>query len=203
MNIFNRIFTVLVLLCLVVLSIVAMVNVFAHIFKWTDVANNILSSTSNINVFIAAFMFLLMLVISLVLIILEFYRRKSKTAPISSVKSGGAMVNLIGASKQIKEELLKVEDISELKINVVSKADGVIINIFAKLAKGLNVSAKMQEVISKASNFASENLGFKIIKTNFTTVGFTPEKVVHPAIVKKVDDEPESDIDTGESPKSN
>ncbi|MCX6383403.1 MAG: hypothetical protein NTV16_02805, partial [Actinobacteria bacterium] len=177
MNIFNRIVVVLLLLCLIVLSIVSVVNVFAHLFKWPDVANKILNSTSNVNVYIAALMLLLLLVVSVVLVIFEFYRRKAKTAPLSAVKSGGAMVDLKSASQQVTEELLKVEDISDLKVKVVSKSDGVVVNIYAKLAKGLNVSEKMQQVIDKASKYASENLGFKIIKTNFTVVGFTPERV--------------------------
>ena len=177
MNIFNRIVAVLLLLCLIVLSIVSVVNVFGHLFKWSDVASRVLNSTSNVNVYIAALMLLLLLVVSIVLVIFEFYRRKSKTAPLSAVKSGGAMVDLKSASQQITEELLKVEDISDLKVEVLSKSDGVIVNIYAKLAKGLNVSEKMQQVIDKASKFASENLGFKIIKTNFTTIGFSPERV--------------------------
>ncbi|MHB8278082.1 MAG: hypothetical protein ACYDIA_10580 [Candidatus Humimicrobiaceae bacterium] len=199
MNIFNRIFTVLVLLCLVVLSIVSMVNVFAHLFKWSDVANRILSSTSNVNVFVAALLFLLLLVVFVVLIILEFYKRKAKTAPLSAVKSGEAMVNLIGAAQQIKEELLKVEDISDLKVNVLSKSDGVIINIYAKLVKGLNVSEKMQQVIDMASKFASENLGFKVIKTNFTTVGFTPERVREAVKIEKVSEVNSNYTDTEKS----
>ena len=177
MNVFNRIFTVLVLLCLIVLFIISFVNVFAHIFKWADVADRVLRSTSDVNVFIAALIIFVLLVVSVVLLIFEFHKKKSKTAPLSGVKSRGAMVNLLGASEQIKEELLKVEDISDLKVEVLSKSDGVIINVFAKLAKGLNVSEKMQQVIGMASKFASENLGFKVIKTNFTTTGFTSERM--------------------------
>lgn len=177
MNIFNRILTVIVLLFLAVLSLVAFINVFAQLFKWTDVADRVLGSTSGFNAFIGALIIFLLLAVSVALLIFEFRRKKSKTAPLSRERSGGAMVNLAGASEQIKEELLKVEDISDLKVNVVSKSDGVVIDIFAKMAKGLNVSEKMQEVIGMASKFASENLGFKIIKTNFTTTGFTQERI--------------------------
>jgi hypothetical protein len=186
MNIFNRIVAVLLLICLIVLSIVSIVNVFAHLFKWTNVVNRILSSTSNVNVFIAALMLFLLLVVSVALVIFEFYRKKAKTAPLSSVKSGGAMVDLNSASQQIADELLKIEDVSDLKVNVLSKSGGVVINIYAKLAKGLNVSEKMQQVINMASKFASENLGFKIIKTNFTTVGFTPESVKKTETVSEI-----------------
>ena len=177
MNIFNRIVVVFLLLFLIVLSIVSVVNVFANLFKWSDVANRILNSTSSVNVYIAALILLLLLVVSIVLIIFEFYRRKTKTAPLSAVKSGLAMVNLKSASQQITEELIKIKDISDVKVNVLSKSDGVIINVYANLVKGQNVSVKMQEVIDNASKFASENLGFKIIKTNFTAIGFIPERV--------------------------
>ncbi|MHB1346146.1 MAG: Asp23/Gls24 family envelope stress response protein [Candidatus Humimicrobiaceae bacterium] len=177
MNIFNRILTVIVLLFMAVLSLVAFINVFARLFKWTDVTDRVLGSTSDFNIFIGALIIFLLLAVSVALLIFEFRRKKSKTAPLSGVRSGGAMVNLAGASEQIKEELLKVEDISDVKVNVVSKSDGVVIDIFARMAKGLNVSEKMQEVIGMASKFASENLGFKIIKTNFTTTGFTQERI--------------------------
>ena len=177
MNIFNRIIAVLLLLFLIVLSIVSVVNVFAHLFKWSDVSDRILNSTSNVNIYVAALILLLILAIAILLLIFEFYKRKAKTAHLSAVKSGGAMVDLKSASQQIKEELSKVEDISDLEVKVAPKSDGVIVDVYAKLRKGLIVSGKMQEVIDKASKFASENLGLKIIKTNFTAVGFIDEKV--------------------------
>jgi hypothetical protein len=178
MNIFNRIVVVLLLLSLFVLSLVSVVNVFANLFKWSDVANRIVNSTSSISVIYAALILILLIIVSFILLILEFYKRKAKTVTLTAVKSGEAMVDLKSASQHITEELSKTEGISDLKVKVASKSDGVIINVFAKLAKGLNVSQKMQQVMDKASKFASENLGLKVIKTNFTATGFTPERVV-------------------------
>ena len=193
MNIFNRIIVVLLLLFLIVLSIVSAVNVFAHIFKWSDVSSNILNSTSSVNIAAAVLILLLILAVAILLLIFEFYKRKAKTAPLSAVKSGGAMIDLKSASQQIKEELLKVKDISDLKVKAAPKSDGVIVNVFAKLRKGLIVSVKMQEVIEKASKFASENLGFKIIKTNFTAIGFIDEKVEN---VQKIPEDIKDDKET-------
>ena len=79
MNVFNRIVVVLLLLCLIVLSLVSVVNVFANLFKWSDVADRILNSTSNVNVYLAALILLLLLIVSFILIIFEFYKRKAKT----------------------------------------------------------------------------------------------------------------------------
>jgi uncharacterized alkaline shock family protein YloU len=186
MNIFNRIVVVLLLLCLVVLSLVSVVNIFANLFKWSDVANRIVNSTSNVNIYFAALILLLLLVVSFILLIFEFYKRKAKTVTLTAVKSGEAMVDLKSASQHITEELLKAEDISNVKVKVVSKSDGVIVNIYAKLAKGLNVSQKMQQIMDKASRFASENLGLKIIKTNFTATGFTPERIARAGKVENI-----------------
>jgi uncharacterized alkaline shock family protein YloU len=186
MNIFNRIVVVLLLLCLVVLSLVSVVNIFANLFKWSDVANRIVNSTSNVNIYFAALILLLLLVVSFILLIFEFYKRKAKTVTLTAVKSGEAMVDLKSASQHITEELLKAEDISNVKVKVVSKSDGVIVNIYAKLAKGLNVSQKMQQIMDKASRFASENLGLKILKTNFTATGFTPDRIARAGKVENI-----------------
>ncbi len=186
MNIFNRIVVVLLLLCLIVLSLVSVVNIFANLFKWSDVASRMINSTSNVNVYFAALILLLLLAVSFILLIFEFYKRKAKTVTLTAVKSGEAMVDLKSASQHITEELSKAEGISDLKVKVVSKSDGVIISIHAKLAKGLNVSQKMQQIMDKASRFASENLGLKVIKTNFTATGFTPERVARAGKVESV-----------------
>jgi uncharacterized alkaline shock family protein YloU len=186
MNVFNRIVVVLLLLCLIVLSLVSVVNVFANLFKWSDVAGRMINSTSNVNMYLAALILLLILAVSFILIIFEFYKRKAKTVTLTAVKSGEAMVDLKSAAQHITEELSKTEDISALKVKVMSKSDGVIVNIYAKLAKGLNVSQKMQQVMDKASRFASENLGLKVIKTNFTATGFTPERVVRAGKVENI-----------------
>ena len=199
MNVFNRIVVVLLLLCLIVLSLVSVVNVFANLFKWSDVANRMINSTSNVNLYLTALILLLILLVSLILLIFEFYKRKAKTVTLTAVKSGEAMVDLKSAAQHITEELLKVEDISDLKVKVESKSDGVIINIYAKLAKGLNVSQKMQQVMDKASRFASENLGLKVIKTNFTASGFTPERVTR---ARKVENAPVETI-TNNAPIEN
>lgn len=82
MNIFNRIIVVLLLLFSIVFSIISAVNTFVHLFKWSDVFNRILSFISNANIYIKAIIFLLILAVSIILLIFEFYRRKAKTANI-------------------------------------------------------------------------------------------------------------------------
>jgi len=177
MNIFNRIIMVILLLSLIVFSIVSIVNIFTDLFKWSDIADRILNFSQNVNPFITALVLFFVLAISLIILIFEFYRRKIKTANISSDQSGKTMLTLKTVSSQIKESLIGMEDISDTRVKIIPKHDGIIINIFSRLAEGVNVTEKTKEVREAASEFASKNLGFKVINTNYTAVGFTPRKV--------------------------
>jgi len=193
MNIFNRIIMVILLLFLIIFSIVSGVNIFVDLFKWSDMADRILNFSQNVNPFIAALVLFFVLAISLIILIFEFYRRKIKTANISSDQSGRTMITLKTVSSQIKESLLGIEDISDTRVKIVPKHDGIIINIFSRLAEGVNVTEKTKEVREAASDFAFKNLGFKVINTNYTAVGFTPGEAKKPEEEKPVEiqEEPE------------
>ena len=177
MNIFNRIIMVILLLSLIVFSIVSIVNIFTDLFKWSDITDRILNFSQNVNPFITALVLFFVLAISLIILIFEFYRRKIKTANISSDQSGKTMITLKTVANQIKESLTGMKDISDTRVKIIPKHDGIIINIFSRLAEGVNVTEKTKEVREAASEFASKNLGFKVINTNYTAVGFTPRKV--------------------------
>jgi hypothetical protein len=128
----------------------------------------------NTNIHLMALIFVAIIIASIALLVLEFYRRKLRTANVASVSDGKAMITIKGAARQIEEDIADLKDVDNLKVRVVPKSNGAIINISARLYKGINVSEKMQEVISRANKSARENLGVKIIKTNFTVGGFLP-----------------------------
>lgn len=175
MNIFNRIIMIILLLFLIISSIVIVVNIYADLFDWADIFGRILYLGENTNLHIMALIFVAVIIISIALLVFEFYRRKLKTANVASVKGGKAMITTRSASQQIEEDLADLRHVNNLRVKVVPKSDGAIINIFARLHKGINVSEKMQEVIREANKSASENLGIRAIKTNFTVNGFLPK----------------------------
>jgi uncharacterized alkaline shock family protein YloU len=171
MNIFNKIMVVLVLIFLVCLSIISMVNVFAGYFKWSDLALKIFNPGYNVSKFVAFLALLAVLAISVLLILLEFYRRRAKVANISSSKTGNAMVTLETVAMQIKNEVLKVDGLEEIKIKIIPKTTGIIIDMNAKLNEGVDIPEKMQEIINGATGIVSDKLGIKVIKTNLTIIG--------------------------------
>jgi len=196
MNIFNRIIMVLLLIFLIVFSIVFIVNIFANLFEWSTVADRILNFITNANPFITVLVLFLIVVISVVLLFFEFYRRKIKTASIAADQSGKSMITLRTISTQIRENLEGVEDISDPKVKVIPRQDGIIIDIYSKLSKGVNVAEKMKEIREIASEFASKNLGFKVIKANYTAVDFISKKVEKPIEEKEMPKEiPEKTIE--------
>lgn len=195
MNIFNRIIMVILMLCLIVFSIVAIVNVFAGLFEWSTVADRIINYTTNLNPYISAAFLFLVLVIALIILIFEFYRRKIKLANISTDQTGKTMVTLKTAAKQIRESLNSIEDMIDPKVKVVPRHDGIIIDTFSKLAMGVNVTDKTREIREAASSFASKNLGFKVLQSNYTAIGFVTKKVKKEKVIKKeVPEEVESEL---------
>src|SRR5450830_1047149 len=185
MNIFNRIIMVILMLCLIVFSIVTMVNIFfVNLFKWSTVSGSIISYVNNLNLYILTAVLLFVLVIALIILILEFYRRKIKLANISTDQSGKTMVTLKTAAMQIRESLNSTQGVIDPKVKVVPRQNGIIINIFSKLITGISVVDKNKEIRETASDFASKNLGFKVLQTNYTATGFVTKKVKEVKAVK-------------------
>jgi hypothetical protein len=110
------------------------------------------------------------------LFLLEFYRRKVKIAKVYNVESGKAMITLTTISQQIKDTVLKIEGLKSAKIVIISKANGIIINMMAELGQSVNIPEKMNEIINAAKDVAVNKLYIKVIDTNLTIVSLVPEE---------------------------
>ncbi len=171
MNIFNKVIVVIILICIICVSLISIVNVFVEYFKWSDLALKVFNPENDVYPFIAALALLMIFAISIFIILLEFYRRGTRVAIISSSKSGNAMVTLETVAAQIKNAVIKIDGLEEIKVKIVPKATGVIINMNAKLNEDMDIPEKMQEIINEATSVVSDKLGIKVIKTNLTITG--------------------------------
>ncbi|MCJ7728030.1 MAG: alkaline shock response membrane anchor protein AmaP [Candidatus Hydromicrobium sp.] len=185
MNIFNRIIMVILMLVLIVFSIIAILNIFMNLFEWSTISDRVTSYTANLNPYILAAILFLVLVIALIILIFEFYRRKIKLANISTDQSGKTMVTLKTSAKQIRENLNNIQGVIDPQVKVVPRQNGIIIDIFSKLITGISVVDKTKEIRETASNFASKNLGFKVLQTNYTATGFVTKKVKEAKVIKE------------------
>ena len=177
---------VILMLCLIVFSIVTIVNIFfVNLFKWSTVADSIISYVNNLNLYILTAVLSFVLVIALIILIFEFYRRKIKLANISTDQFGKTMVTQKTAARQIRESLNNIQGVIDPHVKVVPRQNGIIINIFSKLITGISVVDKNKEIRETASDFASKNLGFKVLQTNYTATGFITKKVKEVKAVKE------------------
>jgi hypothetical protein len=170
-----------------IFAVVAMVNIFLNLFEWPTISNRIINYAGNLNPYVLAAILFLVFVIAVIILIFEFYRRKISMANISTDSSGKTMVTLKTSAAQISQSLNNVQGIMDPKVKVVPRQNGIIINIFSKLATGVNIADKTKEIREAASNFASQNLGFKVLQTNYTATGFVTKKVKE---VKEIKEEP-------------
>ncbi len=207
MNIFNRIIVVMLMICIICLSLVAIFNEFVGYFKWSDFALKIFNPIGDIPTYITVLALIAVFAISIIILMLEFYRRKIKVANISSSKEGNAMITLETIAVQIKNEALKVEGLEEINVKIIPKTTGIIINMNTKLKENLNIPEKMQEIINKATAVASDKLGIKVMKANLTIVGFVAGRK-EKAVSKKEEEietetVPQEGVDVSESEDEN
>ena len=177
MNIFNRIIMIILLLCLFVSSVVIAVNIFTDLFAWENVFDRILRSIERTNPYITLAVFIAIAIVSIIILVFEFRRRRIKVANVASDQSGKTMVTLKTVSSQIRDRLLELDGVTDPRVRIIPRRDGIIINASSKLAKGVGVADKTKEIRDKVSDFASKTLGFKVIKSNYTATGFVPVKV--------------------------
>ncbi len=180
MNIFNKIILVIILLFFIFVSFVSIANEFIGFFKWSDIAGKVFNPGYNMNAFGSTLALLMVIIICVFLLLLEFYRRKVKIAKVYNVESGKAMITLTTISQQIKDAVLKIEGLKSVKIVIISKANGIIINMMAELGQSVNIPEKMNEIINAARDVAVNKLYIKVIDTNLTIVSLVPEEGAEP-----------------------
>jgi len=209
MNIFNKIIVVLILVCIIFVSLISIVNEFVEYFKWSDFALRIFNPDVDINPYVSTLALLMIFAVSIFIILLEFYRRRARVANISSSKTGSAMVTLETVALQIKNSVVKISGLEEIKVNVVPKSNGIIINMLAKLSEDLDIPEKMQEIIDNAASIASDKLGIKVIKTNLTIVDLAPgerekeEKIEKEKVEEVIEAAPKESEGTSSEVKDN
>jgi hypothetical protein len=159
---------------------------FVNLFKWSTVADSITGYVNNLNPYILTAVLSFVLVIALIILISEFSRRKINQANISTDQSGKTMVTLKTAANQIRESLNNIQGVIDPQVKVVPRQNGIIVDIFSKLITGISVTDTTREIRENASNFASKNLGFKVLQTNYTVTGFVTKKVKEVKVVEEV-----------------
>ena len=168
MNIFNKVVVIILLLFTACLSLLAIVNEFIGYFKWSDIALTVFNPDMGINPFISSLILLFIFALSLFLLLMEFYRRRSRIATVYKVKNGNAMISLDSVAQQIKCSGQTLEGVDNIKVKITPKSRGAIIDMAVDLSQNINIPEKMQQVIDTAQDITQNKLGIKVLKTNLT-----------------------------------
>ena len=190
MNIFNKIIVVIILLYFIFISFLSIINEFVGFFSWSGIANKVFNAKININPYISTLALLMAIVICVFLLLLEFYRRKTKIAKIYNVESGKAMITLSTISQQIKDSVMKVKGLQNVKINIISRQSGIIINMMVELSQNLNIPEKMTEIINVARDVSINKLNIKVIDTNLTITNLVIDDSKEEKTVEVVEETP-------------
>jgi len=190
MNVFNKIIVVIILLFFIFISFLSIINEFIGFFSWSNIVNKVFNAKTNINPYISTLALLMVIVICVFLLLLEFYRRKTKIAKIYNVESGKAMITLSTISQQIKDSVMKVKGLQNVKINIISRQSGIIINMMVELSQNLNIPEKMTEIINVARDVSLNKLNIKVIDTNLTITNLVIDDSKEEKTVEIVEEKP-------------
>lgn len=168
MNIFNKIVIVVLLVFFIAVSFLSMANEFTNFFKWSNLALKVFNPQGNINRYISTLALLMVVVICVLLLMLEFHKKKSRIVKVYNVQSGVAMITIDAIAQQVKESVLRVAGIKNLKVDILQKSGGVVIEMAAELGQSVNIPEKMSEIIKAAHDISVNKMNIKVIDTKLT-----------------------------------
>jgi hypothetical protein len=184
MNIFNKVVIVVLLVFFIAVSFLSMANEFANhyegFFKWSDIASKVFNPAGDINRFISTLALLMVVVICILLLMLEFHKKKSRIVKVYNVQSGIAMITIDAIAQQVKEAVLSVAGLKNLKVDILQKSGGVVIEMAVELGQSVNIPEKMSEIIKAARDISVNKLNIKVIDAKLTILNLISEdKTAH------------------------
>jgi hypothetical protein len=168
LNIFNRVVVVLLLIFFILVSIVSIVNEFTGSFTWSGIAASVFNPVTDLPWYVSTPLLLLVIAVCVALLLLEFHRKKRKIVKINKVGAGTAMITVETIAQQVKDAVLGIGGIKNLKTEIIPKSGGIIISMLVEVMQNINVPEKMTEIINAAKNICTEKLNIKVINTRLT-----------------------------------
>jgi hypothetical protein len=175
MNIFNRVVIVVMLVFFIIVSFISMANEFASFFKWSNLALKVFNPEGNINRYVSTLALLMVVVVCVLLLMLEFHKKKSRIVKVYNVESGTAMITIDAIAQQVKESVLSVAGLKNLKVDILQKSGGVVIEMAAELGQSASIPEKMSEIIKAARDISVNKLHIKVIDTKLTIINLISE----------------------------
>ncbi len=168
MNIFNRVVVILLLIFFIIVSIVSIVNEFTGSFAWSGIAASVFNPVTDLPWYVSTLLLLLVIAVCVALLLLEFHRKKRKLVKINKVGAGTAMITVETIAQQVKDAVLGIGGIKNLKTEITTKSGGIVISMLVEVIQNINIPEKMTEIINAAKQVCTEKLNIKVIDTRLT-----------------------------------
>lgn len=174
LNIFNRIVMVLLLLVVIFISSIIMVDTFINVIDSSTVLGAINPTLDFLGRFGLAGILFLVLLISILLLILELYIRRPQTVTVANLKTGKARISVASIADQIRQDVIKVSEIHNVRVRVEPKGKGIVARLLVEISQDIDVPSKTQEVMQVVQNTVSSKLGLKLVDTKMTLLYVPP-----------------------------
>ncbi len=174
LNIFNRIVMVLLLLVVIFISSILMVDTFINVIDSSTVLGAISPTLDFLRPFGLAGILFLVLLISILLLILELYIRRPQTVTVANLKTGKARISVASIADQIRQDVIKVSEIHNVRVRVEPKGKGIVARLLVEISQDIDVPSKTQEVMQVVQNTVSSKLGLKLVDTKMTLIYVPP-----------------------------
>ena len=174
LNIFNRIVMVLFLLVVIFISSIIMVDTFINVIEFSTILDAISPTLDFLGRFGLAGILFLVLLISILLLILELYVRRPQTVTVANLKTGKASISVASIAEQIRQDVIKVSEIHNVRVRVEPKGKGIVARLLVEISQDIDVPSKTQEVMQVVQNTVSSKLGLKLVDTKMTLLYVPP-----------------------------
>ena len=186
MNLFNRIFTIVSLLVLVVL-------VLSVLFISSQLLNpfvtNLLTLMSAVEASLRALIGLVFMVVVVFLLWLEFRRPGSRTVEVVRSTGGRIRITTGHVEERIAEQVDAMSGIIQSKVRVNERDNAVVAHIDVVAAPNLDLVTKGEDIAAKTREVVQDQLGLKLAGK--------PQITIKTSKVKPVDVTPVNTSNTG------
>jgi uncharacterized alkaline shock family protein YloU len=191
MNTFNRVVVVLLLLAAIVVMTVVLVvprPMIEVVRQWLrNLDANLALISPPILLVMGVILALLVDVVCVVLLWLEFRRRRPKAIRVRSISGGQAELTVESVARRLERNISQLEGVTSVKPNVWGRRGGVEVGLDLETSPEVSVPAKTEEVCQVTREAVEDKMGLKLRKVR-VNIKYAPYPTEPPTVPEHTPD---------------
>jgi hypothetical protein len=172
MNVFNRIFMIVLLLAIIVLTAVVVLvpqqtmQLLASFFEWSRQTVAAYMGGSDWAIFAAGRVIIggAIVIVCLILLWLELRRPRKKTIRAQKLAGGEAHITIDSIAQRLAYNIDQLPDVVKVAPRITGRSRGVDIDLLLETSPDIDVPMKTEEVIQVTREVIAERMGLKLGK---------------------------------------